>query len=91
MRWVQCLAVNDKGTLAAEEEDFFTLAMIQELTDTYQSEILAISASESVGSGQILDGDAYANVTVTGVSMGYFVANENNLLAGRYFTDAETS
>lgn len=83
--------VNDKGTLVAEEEDFFTLSMIQELTNTYQSEILAISASESVGSGQILDGDAYANVTVTGVSMGYFVANENNLLAGRYFTDAETS
>ncbi len=71
------------------ESDYFTKEMIENLCATYPDSIQAISASETVGSGQALDGTLYADVTVTGVSLGYFVANEETMLAGRYFNDNE--
>jgi putative ABC transport system permease protein len=33
----------------------------------------------------------YSDVTVSGVSLGYFIANEKTMLAGRYFNDNEMS
>lgn len=73
----------------ATESDYFTKEMLENLCATYPDKILAISASESVGIGQILEDTLYADVTVTGVSLGYFVANEETMLAGRYFNDNE--
>lgn len=74
---------------SASEEDYFTREMLQNFCDTYSDKVLGISVSEALGSGQILDGTRYANVTAAGVSLGYFLANETTVLTGRMFTDRE--
>lgn len=73
------------------DDDGFTYEMLENYCDTYEDSVLAISASESLGSGQILDGNLYANVSVVGTSTGYFVANDVTMCAGRYFKEQEMS
>ncbi len=74
---------------AAGEEDYFSKEMLDNFCDTYAESILAISASENLGSGKIQDGNLYANVSAMGVSLGYFMANETTVLSGRYFSERE--
>ncbi len=73
----------------AEDEDGFTVEMLENYCETYRDSIQAISASEDVGSGQIVEGSLYANVSVTGTSLGYFVANSIDILTGRFFRERE--
>lgn len=73
------------------EDDYFTKEMLENYCETYADSISAISVSESVGSGQILDDELYANVSMQGVSLGYFAANNVTLLDGRYFAEKETN
>ena len=75
---------------AASEEDYFTREMLENYCATYEDSVIAISASETVGSGQIQDGDLYANTSAQGVSLGYFLAQDITLLAGRFFEKRET-
>lgn len=74
----------------ADEEDYFTKEMLENFCETYADSISAISVTESVGSGQILDGKLYANVSLSGASLGYFLAEDMTLLSGRYFNQRET-
>lgn len=71
----------------AQDEDGFTVEMLENYCETYRDSIQAISASEDVGSGQIVEGSLYANVSVTGTSLGYFVANSIDILSGRFFRE----
>jgi putative ABC transport system permease protein len=71
------------------ESDYISDDMVKNLCDTYPDEIYAISATSSAGSGQVLDGKKYANVTLTGVSMGEFVASNVKLSSGRFFYESE--
>lgn len=73
----------------AQDEDGFTVEMLENYCETYRDSIQAISASEDVGSGQIVEGSLYANVSVTGTSLGYFVANSIDILSGRFFRERE--
>lgn len=66
-----------------KEEDYITEEMLTQLQANYQDSIQAVSLSENVGSGQVKDGRLYANVTVTGVNPGYFLATKTEILAGR--------
>ncbi len=75
----------------AKEEDYFTKEMIESYCATYADSISAISVQETLGSGQIVDGNLYANISVSGVSLGYFLANDMSLLDGRFFSEKETS
>lgn len=75
---------------SAQEKDYFTKEMIENYCETYADSITAISVQENVGSGQILEGELYANVSVSGVSLGYFLANDMSLLEGRFFSEKET-
>lgn len=74
---------------SASDDDGFTYEMLENYCETYADSIQAISASENVGSGQILDGSLYANISVTGTSLGYFVANSIDILSGRFFQERE--
>lgn len=74
---------------SATDEDGFTYEMLENYCDTYADSIQAISASESVGSGQITDGSLYANVSVTGTSLGYFLANSVDIIEGDFFEERE--
>lgn len=78
-----------KSMKMAEESDYFTKEMLENYCETYADSILAISATESLGSGQIQDGNLYANISVTGTSLGYFAANDTTLLSGRMFSEKE--
>ena len=88
---VDGLAFGEREKMAvAREKDFFTREMLENYCHTYADSITAISASEGVGNGQIKEGGLYANVSVTGVSLGYFLANDLTLAEGRFFTSRET-
>lgn len=71
------------------ETDYISREMLEEYVDTYSDSIMAISGSRSVGEGQVLDGNLYANITLNGVSTGYFVANNTKILTGRFFSENE--
>lgn len=73
------------------DKDYLTYDMIAAYVDEYTDEIAAIAASQSVGTGQAIDGNLYANLTLTGVSTGYFIANDTDILAGRFFSEREMS
>lgn len=75
--------------VSATSEDYFTREMLEAFCDTYSDEVMAISVSESLGSGQIQDGGNYANISALGVSLGYFMANDTTMLEGRIFSDRE--
>lgn len=80
---------NARGMKNPTEDDYFTLEMLGNYCATYADSIVAISASDSLGSGQILDDDLYANVSVLGVSIGYFMANDTTILSGKLFSEKE--
>lgn len=75
---------------AAGEEDYFSKEMLENYCESYADSIAAISAQESVGSGQIQEGSQYANISLNGVSLGYFLANDMELTEGRFFSQKET-
>lgn len=74
---------------SAEDEDGFTYEMLENYCETYADSIQAISASENVGGGQILNGSLYANISATGTSLGFFLANNVDILSGRFFQERE--
>jgi putative ABC transport system permease protein len=90
--------INDEGMVfegpgsmkMPDEDDYFTTEMLENYCETYADSITAISATENAGTGQIIDGALYANVSVTGCSTGYFVANDVEVEDGRFFNERET-
>ncbi len=68
------------------EDDYITEDMLSALCEKYPNDIEAISASQALGSGKIIDGVKYSNVSVSGVSYGYFVTSTIDILAGDYFS-----
>ncbi len=78
-----------RSSSVTREEDYFTREMLENYCETYADSIAGISVSESLGQGRIQDGGLYANVSAMGTSLGYFLANDLELLAGRYFSQTE--
>lgn len=77
------------GRAMAGEEDYFTREMLENYCDTYEGSIVGISVTEGLGQSKLQNRGLYANVYVTGTSLGYFLANDLELLAGRYFSGTE--
>lgn len=73
----------DNNTMP-KESDLINMKMIDSLSKRYPKDILGISLTESVGSGQSKSDRNYANVNITGVNPGYFTVNDTTLLRGRY-------
>lgn len=77
-------------SVTIKDSDFIKKEMIEEYVAKYSDKIQAISADRSVGSGgQVVDGNLYANINLTGVSTGYFIANDTKISAGRFFSEHE--
>lgn len=73
----------------AEESNMkFSPETIHSLTKKYDHKISAISVEESIGQGTVLVNNIKAKVDVTGISAGFFSANQFKLLNGSYFTEA---
>ena len=73
------------------EDDYFTDEMIDLMTDTFSDSIEAVSISESVGNITAKNGKNSETVSLTGVSTGYFTANELTFLTGGSFSSNESS
>ena len=71
------------------EDDYFTDEMIYNLLADFSDSVEAVSASESIGSADVKKGKNSSSVNVSGVSQGYFTANEVTMLAGTKFTTDE--
>lgn len=78
-------------TVEATEDDYFTDEMIYALLEEYPDSIEAISVSESVGNITVKAGSKEASISLSGVSQGYFAANEITLLTGNMFSADESS
>lgn len=66
----------------ATKEDYFTDEMIYALLTDFTDSIEAVSVSESVGSATVKKGTNSSTISITGVSLGYFVANDTTMVAG---------
>lgn len=66
-----------------DEDSKLTDEMVDGVRERYGSEIEGIALTESVGSGQAVDGRLYANVSVSGVNEDYFLVNDIDMVAGR--------
>lgn len=76
-------------SVTIDDNDLISRDMIAEFVDKYSDEVMAISADMSVGEGQAQDGNLYANLTLRGVNTGYFVANDIDVISGRFFSERE--
>ncbi|OUN15586.1 ABC transporter [Gemmiger sp. An87] len=77
------------GPANPSSEDLFTDAMIEEFRSAYPEQIYAIALDQSLGSGQVQQGDTTVQVTAMGVNEEYALANDLNLLHGRFIKDSD--
>ena len=73
----------------ALDSDYISNEMINELCDKFSDDIYAINLQYDFGSTTISEKTNSANVNVLGVSVGYFVTNEQNLIDGRMFSTTD--
>lgn len=79
----------ERKATTIKDSDYISREMIEEYVEKYSDSVLAIAASQSVGDGQVADGNLYANIALSGVNTGYFVANDTEILDGRFFDERE--
>ena len=82
-------AVRMFGMENPSSEDLFTNAMIEEFRTAYPDEIYAIALSQSLGGWQVQQDDTTVQVTAMGVNEEYALANNVNLLHGRFVKDSD--
>lgn len=71
------------------EDDYLSDDLIKEMCDKFSDEIYAINLQYPIGSGTASKENKNANVSASGVSVGYFITNELTLLGGRMFSEEE--
>ena len=69
------------GSIGAD--NLITDDMINGMLKRYPNEVLHVSLTEGVGSGQVRDGHKYANINMSGVNDAYLTVNNIDLLRGR--------
>jgi putative ABC transport system permease protein len=71
------------------ESDLISDEMIEEYKANFQDSIEAISLSNASGATQVREGRNYANISLTGVNDGYAVANDIQILQGRFIRESD--
>lgn len=79
----------NKNSREPTEDDYFTDEMIYALREQFPDSIEAISASETVGEGIVQKGSKSIKLNVSGVSLGYFKANEFTVVEGSMISQKE--
>ena len=72
-----------------EDSDLITADMLSQLKDAYPEDIKAFSISESVGQGEVQYQGNTSKVSVSGTTLGSFLADDINMLEGRYFSEQD--
>ncbi|MCR4611036.1 MAG: ABC transporter permease [Lachnospiraceae bacterium] len=65
------------------DSDYITGDMIKDMSDKFKEQIYAVNVSEQVGAGTAAYGSKDTNISVTGVSAGYFLTNSVEIKGGR--------
>lgn len=86
------LSVRDdyEGDVYITDDDCITKEMVMDMGKKFEDKIAAISYTIEIGDAQVTEEEKYANITLGGCSLGTFMINDTKLVAGRYFTLAET-
>ena len=74
-----------------EDSDKITEDMVRDLCDAFGEQIRAISANISVGSGTVEEGKNSAGIRLMGVSVGYFIPNSVDIVAGSMLSAGDFS
>ncbi|MCM1566480.1 MAG: ABC transporter permease [Dehalobacter sp.] len=77
------------NTSAPQDSDLISEDMITKIKNTFSSKLDGVSLSESAGSATAKDGGLYANVSIMGTNTDYQVANDLDILKGRYISDKD--
>ena len=72
-------------------DDLITDRMIEDMKSIFTDDIDGVALSHSDGNAQSRAGDLYANVSITGVNADYTVANNINMLSGKFISDADVA
>ena len=72
-----------------EESDMITDEMISSLIDKYEDKIDAIATDATLGSGTIKRGTQSFDISIDGISLGYFKATDTKILEGSIFSQKE--
>lgn len=76
--------------ISLQESDMISDEMLRQFEDRFQEDIKAISVQESMGTGKIMDGRDYANVSASGVNEGYATVNNVKMVKGRFINEKDT-
>ncbi|MBP1757358.1 MAG: hypothetical protein H6Q62_214 [Firmicutes bacterium] len=74
----------------ASDKDLMTDLMLNNLKATFPQDIVGLSITENVGSGQARDGKNYANLNLIGVNADFRQANDLTILRGHFLSKDET-
>ena len=72
-----------------DEEDYINDEMIEAFLKDYGDVVESVSLQEGMGSGRVVEGHRYANVSISGVNSGYQSANHLTMLGGRFIGDKD--
>ena len=72
------------------DNDLITDQQLEVFQAHFEDRIRAISISNSLGNGRAQDNRRYANVSISGVNDGYEIANDIDLLSGRFITERDS-
>ena len=70
-------------------DDLISNRMITDLKLNFPDDVDGVSLSFSGGSAQARDGDYYSNISISGVSSDYILANNISILSGKFISDAD--
>jgi putative ABC transport system permease protein len=78
-----------QAAVKVSESDLITDAMLENYLKMNGSRVRAVSLSAAGGAGKAQDGRKYANVTLTGTNSEYALANNLEIISGRFTKDAD--
>lgn len=73
------------------ESDYITSEMINEMCEKYPEEIYAINLEQSIGQTTVEIKKNTASINVSGVSAGYFITNDLEIIEGSMFSKEDFS
>ncbi|MDR1638498.1 MAG: ABC transporter permease [Clostridiales bacterium] len=71
------------------DQDLLSEDLINQFAETYSENVKAISLNQNVADGTAREGKRYANMSIVGVNTGYGMANEVELVKGRFINDKD--
>lgn len=72
-----------------DQSDYISDEIIANLERDMGDKLIATAVQEYMGGGQVRDGRKYANTTVIGVSPGYQIARNIEMVSGRFLADRD--